>query len=221
MFFPVKKIFRGLVVVIILLMTVYTFNTLSINFLPEELPKAFIEKFHIDQEANVPTWFSASVLFSTGIASFLIYRHEKFDQDKSPYRKTFWLIFMGLFFFLSLDEAAMVHEFTGNLLNVGWVYLYAPLAAMLLAYFFFSVWKKKVAAPAAARWITIGMVLAAFGGLFMEWVWFQFPLPYAWNQARLVLEEGGEMLGAIFILRGVLIEANQRFLQITNAIQKT
>ena len=221
MFFPVKKIFWGLIVVVILLMAVYTFNTLSINFLPEELPEAFIEKFHIDQEANVPTWFSASVLFSTGIASFLIYKLEKLLPDTDRFQYSFWLIFMGLFFFLSLDEAAMVHEFTGNMLNVGWVYLYAPVAVLLLAYCLYSLWGRKVVEPAAARWITIGMMLAAFGGMFMEWIWFQFPLPYAWNQARLVLEEGGEMLGAIFILRGVLTEANHRFHQITNAIQET
>ena len=221
MFFPVKKIFWGLVAVVILLMAVYTFNTLSINFLPEEFPEAFVEKFHIDREANVPTWFSAAVLFSSGIASFLIYKLEKLLPDTDRFQYSFWLIFMGLFFFLSLDEAAMVHEFTGNLLNVGWVYLYAPAAVLLLAYCLYSLWGRKVVEPVSARWITIGMVLAIFGGLFMEWVWFQFPLPYAWSQVRLVLEEGGEMLGAIFILRGVLTEANHRFQQAINTIKET
>jgi hypothetical protein len=209
MLLPVKKIFWIFVAAVIFLMAIYTFNTLSINFLPEELPTGFVEKFHIDLEANVPAWFSAAVLLSTSFLAFLILRLEQQLPASDSYRKTFWLIFMGLFAFLSLDESAMVHEFVGVFFKLKWVFIYAPFMAIVFAYLLYSLWVKKTIPLDTALWITLGLSLSVIAGLFLEWVGYQFQLPYAIRQIRYVLEESGEMLGAIFVLRGCLIEVNR------------
>jgi len=215
MFFPVKKIFWGLVAVVVVLMAIYTFNTLSINFLPEAFPEAYMNFFHIDREANLPAWFTSALLLSISLSAVLILCLQHELPTSQPASRTFWTVFMGMFLFLSLDESATVHELMGRWLVIPWVYLYIPFTGLFFGYCVYATRLLKLVKPQVAHLIIIGLVISAVGAMFLEFIGFQFTLVYALRQVRFVLEESGEMLGVIFILRGCLMHVNQLMDQLT------
>lgn len=209
MFFPVRKITILLVIVVIGLMAVYTFNTLSIHFLAEPLPEDFIRLFHLDQESNLPSWYSSFLLTCVALASGLILTLVRRQSIPAPSGKTFWLIFMLAYLALSLDESAMVHEHLP--VHVKWVYIYAPLAAPFFLYCVWYWWKQRAVNPRSGLWIIGGLLCFGIGGGLLEWITYIGAVPYALRQIEYVMEEGMEMIGTIAVLTGCLLEANRLF----------
>lgn len=91
----------------------------------------------VGEENNIPTWFSASQLFVIGLVLAIIpYR------DLSARRpKTYMLVVpAAFFFFLSLDEIAMIHERLGvwlqeysvgvGLRTTPWMVIFVPLVGI-------------------------------------------------------------------------------------------
>jgi hypothetical protein len=211
MFFPVRKIFGVLVAVTISLLAIYTFNTLSIHFLPENLPVFFITMFHLDAEANVPTWYQTVLSFSVSLTSFLIFYLYTTRLRSGRVHRLFWFFFLIAFCFISLDEAAMVHEAIGTATSIKWVYIYAPASALFFVYcVVYWVFIRKEDRT-LRFWIIAGLLVYAAGGLLCEWINYKFFLVYALHQVEYVLEEGFEMLGLIMILMGCLRELNNQF----------
>ena len=80
---------------------------LSTWFLGHDNLLGFVQKFDLDAENNVPTWFSTICLFLCGIALAAIALTEW--RGKGPLR-VYWFGLAGTFVLLSLDEAASFHE---------------------------------------------------------------------------------------------------------------
>ena len=101
--------------------------------LTAELWKAFVgrntfedivEFFGLSYEQNLPTWYSSSLLLLCAVCLLLIALDKFRQQADFRYR---WLILSLLFFYISLDETATLHEHLSELFDLpgnffyGWV----------------------------------------------------------------------------------------------------
>ncbi len=216
MILPVKKIFWNLLMAVIVLMVIYTINVVLNQFLANPLPEIYRNMFDINQEANVPTWFSATFLLLVALSALRILQFGRQLPGFTTGQRTFWAIVFAIYLALSLDETAMIHESAAKLVEIKWVVLYIPVIVLCFAYFVVALWGKKWVTPETAYWILGGVILSMIGGLLLDWVGYRFPMPFAMQQICCVLEESGEMLGAIFVLRGCLMEGNRLYQQLQN-----
>lgn len=161
----------------------------------------------LEEEANIPSVFSALALFACAIVAWAIHRQlSRIDRDRSAWR------LIALFFgFLALDEAAMIHELgnrigfdtaLGGLLKHLGVFLYIPVL-ILVAAKLFPFWLRQ------ERWLRAILVLAAViyvgGAIGCELVedelrvlgYDNYDLPM---RISFIAEECGEMVGvAVFL----------------------
>jgi len=193
---PVRTLARALCLGIVAL--------LVLHFAGEHLSPPLHERLDLNAEANVPTWYSTILLFCVALAALGI---SLADPPAGPGRR-FWRFFSAVYCFLSLDEAARIHELADQVLWIKWIYVYAPLGA---AFFVFCVRSLATMDNVAARErIVFGLLLFGLGGLGGETLSYLLrPLPDAWQQAEFVFEEGLEMLGSVIVLAGCLLEADR------------
>jgi hypothetical protein len=77
----------------------------SLSFPPSKLLKHLDRLFNLDEEANIPTVFSAGLLFSAAVLLSLIASAKRRDRYFLH-----WLGLAVIFFFLALDESVQLHE---------------------------------------------------------------------------------------------------------------
>ncbi len=194
---PSHKIFWMLLIVVFLL--------LLMSFVPP-WHEIIYSRVDLDGEATIPSAFSTMLLFSVSLFSFLIYRLGKTYEDDTSW-KYFWLIFGAVYCFLSLDEAACLHEIFDEARIIKWIYVYAPVFGIFFivsAYFFININKNK----SLIYWVVGGMIVYALGGLVAE----AYDYFVGSSRAEEMIEEALEMIGAIMVLRGCLDEFNRRLL---------
>jgi len=208
---PAYKLFWLLIIGTGVILAVHTFFVLSHHFVNTEFPEILVERFNIDYEANVPTWFSTVLLFSVSVTAFFLYRMDSGKPGVSSQWQKIWLGLGILYVFLSLDEGAQIHELINQLTDVKWVFIYAPVVGsifLVFAYYFFVIRKQDVE---IRNWIIGGLVVFALGGLVIEWITYAYHLQYSFRQIAYVAEEGLELVGTSMVLSGCLLELNQKF----------
>ncbi|OGX34613.1 MAG: hypothetical protein A3C36_02295 [Omnitrophica WOR_2 bacterium RIFCSPHIGHO2_02_FULL_52_10] len=174
------------------------------------------ELFNIDQESNIPTWFSTIQLFLIGLLFLFIgYRTE----HTPPPSKLGTKIFGFGFIYLSLDEAAIIHEkltwvFINNPLvpyfhgrHGVWIVVYGTIAIILLALLAKDLWALGKAYPRLSRIFLLGIVVFLFGSAGMETITFFYldesdKLVYT---VEVIMEEFLEMAGVSVMLYSVLL----------------
>ena len=72
-----------------------------------ELRKIYIRLFDLNREANIPTWFSSFLLILNAFILAIIAIRTKAQQG-SYYIQ--WFVLAVIFLYLSIDEAALLHE---------------------------------------------------------------------------------------------------------------
>lgn len=188
-----------------------------------DLPAYILTRsFNLDGESNIPTWFSSIQLFAIGLISLACFKKEYTSLD---FNSMGWIVLLIIFWSLSLDEVASLHELTAKAIakhydleafrirGFVWVYLLAPfavVAALYMAYFFISRFKQ----------VTISLRLGIAGLLFWALV---IPMEYLggryadsnlryWEshfyKFLTNLEEMAEMVGASLILTAFLFYFN-------------
>ena len=159
----------------------------------------------LDAEANIPTWFSTILLFCVSLTSLFIYIFGR-NIEILASGQSFWLGFSAVYCFLSLDEAARIHEIFDTSLRLKWIFIYAPVGAIffLICCYYLTVINKN---DALRNWVLAGLLVYAFGGLVGE----SFDYFFYSSQVEVVFEEGFELLGTIMVFRGCLQEVNRRF----------
>lgn len=161
-------------------------------------------RFDIDGEATVPAWYSTVLLFCVAQCAFALYylRNKTEPNARLP---SFWLVFALVYCFLSLDEAARIHEMLGERMNIKWIFIYAPFAAVFFAFccyfFIFAEAHKEV-----GKWVLGGLILFAAGGLGGESISYFFGS----SLTEKIFEESFEMFGTIVVLVGCLQEVLRR-----------
>ncbi|AEG92761.1 candidate membrane protein [Ramlibacter tataouinensis TTB310] len=101
-----------------------------------------VNRFYLDQEGNVPTWFSSLLLLISALLLGLIAGLKQRARDRFHAQ---WLLLALLFLGLSLDESASFHEVLINpmvkafdlrgVLRFGWVIAGALFAVAVLLYY--------------------------------------------------------------------------------------
>lgn len=80
----------------------------------------------VSEEANITSWFSSSLLFISALILLLIARLKRVEKDSYTRH---WAFLSYIFFFLSLDEAAGIHELTikplRSLFSASGIFFYA------------------------------------------------------------------------------------------------
>lgn len=67
----------------------------------------------MDAESSIPNWFNSFELFLVSLVCWMIARHPAQDLRWRPN----WAILSGIFFLMSFDEVACVHEFIGRVIT--------------------------------------------------------------------------------------------------------
>jgi len=121
--------------------------------------------FDLDTENNIPTWYSSTTLFLCAILLGLIAAKTRQNGDRYS---THWIGLSGIFAFLSLDEAASVHELfipvgetlgTSGVLTFFWV-VPALIAVLVVAIIY---WKFLVQLPSKTKRL-VAIAAACFLG---------------------------------------------------------
>ncbi|WP_326554073.1 hypothetical protein [Micromonospora sp. NBC_01813] len=155
----------------------------------------FLAFVDVDLEGNLPSWFSTALLLST--AAVLWHAGASQARRRGPYARH-WKLLAVIFAFLSLDEAAQVHE-AGNALgdtvemagavDRSWVLLAMPLTVVFaLAYLGFLRHL-----PTRTRWlVAVAGTVFVVGAVGME-------LAGAWLG---IAHEGAASLGYLLVVAG-------------------
>jgi len=67
----------------------------------------FIDKFSVNTESNIPTYFNTLILAIASCLTFVIASVKRAQKDKYRYE---WLFLGIVFLYMSIDEAAVIHE---------------------------------------------------------------------------------------------------------------
>jgi cytochrome bd-type quinol oxidase subunit 2 len=172
---------------------------LAVSFVLVLMHFSGMDHFDLDQEANFPTWYSSSLLLAVSFVSLGIYAIRRGTHTSSK----FWLVFSAVYCFLSVDEAAVVHEALQTP-RLPWMLFYAPLAAAFFAYCAYALVRGEN--RTLRNWILGGLLVYALGGLVSQAISYSHLLPPAVQHFEPVVEEFLEMTGSILVLTGCLEE---------------
>jgi hypothetical protein len=203
-FLSLRKLFLLLLFIVFLL--------IATHFFPENLSWTVHNRFNLDGEANLPTWFSTVLLFSVSVSSLIVHclRNKIANYDHAW--RFFWFFFAAVYCFLSIDEAALLHEIIDQSTSLKWIFLYAPFFGIfffICSYYLLVIYKgdKK-----SRNSILGGLIIYVFGALVSESIsYLLYPLPSWYQQVEFVLEEGFELVGTIIVLVGILQELNRLY----------
>ncbi|HUU43624.1 MAG TPA: hypothetical protein VMX57_07585 [Planctomycetota bacterium] len=177
------------------------------HLFPAEWSGTIHNRFDLDAESNVPTWFATVLLFCVSLTAFGVFivrgRHASHERGLG-----FWAVFAGVYCFLSADEGGRLHEACMLLTHVHWLWIYAAFAA---AFFALCLWYfLRVNRDRQVRNLVLGgMILYALGGMGCEAVGFFLSLTPAQVECEVLAEEALEMLGSIAVLSGCLVALNR------------
>jgi hypothetical protein len=184
------------------LLIVYTVSDLADGLIPRTLQ----DRFDLDGEATIPSWFSGMLLMAVAVCAFIIHS-VRYRLGGSLPTRFFWLVFGAFYMFMSADEVAELHEIIDAATSVKWIFVYAPVGGVFFLYVAWYFLVERRAIGAVAGLILGGLLLFAVGGLFAEAVdHFFYPLPDMLQLVEIVVEEGLEMVGTALVLVGCLKE---------------
>ena len=193
----------------------FTLSHLAVNystfFLGHDRLLGFAYRLNVDMEVSIPTWYASSTLLLCSILLAVIWRAKKQNRDAySPH----WMGLAVIFLYLSLDEAASLHEMTiepirsafdlTGVLYYAWVIPGAIFVSIVgLAYTRFLV-----ALPTLTRglFLLAGIVYVG-GAIGMELVGANYRYLYGrhnWTYAVIVgIEECLEMIGVVIFIHAL------------------
>lgn len=174
--------------------------------------------FYVDDEANVPVWYSSFALLLASVLAGLIAAYH--GEGRDPYR-LHWAGLCVLFLLLSVDEVSMVHEYpdeplrrildTGGLLYYAWVLPGSvAVGALTLIY-----WRFVFNLPARTRKLMILSAVTFVGGAIgVEMLSGLATDRYGGYSARydlvITVEESLEMIGVVVFIHALMEYLQQR-----------
>ncbi len=213
------KVIR-LLTAIVSLMTLAGLTSTVLRFkLGYQTALGFVPKFDLNEEHNIPTYFAAVLLLLAFVLLSVIATVKK--RQKAEFKKrqkaefaNHWRLLAFIFLYMSLDEAAGIHEMVGSqirrifrpegILHFSWV-IPGTILVLFLGFLFrnflinLPVKTRRLFSIAAA--IYIG---GALGFEFIEGYYFE-PLGNFLLSFLAVVEETLEMIG-IMLFIGALLE---------------
>jgi hypothetical protein len=174
-----------------------------------DLVEALLPKLSLSYEANLPTWFSSSLLLGCGVAAGMI------AAARQPWHRHWWAI-CALATWMSIDEAAELHEHLGGHIGTSGVLYFdwvIPAAVVVVVLVLLFVPFIKALHPRTRMRLVIAGAVYVGGALLME-----LPLGW-WTETRgsegfgyaLIdwVEESMEIVGAILAFVALLAHREQ------------
>jgi len=176
-----------------------------------EARESLVRLFRLDGEANVPTWFSSSLLLAS--AALLGWIAANRSRAEAPFSRHWWVLAF-LFLCMSLDETAQIHEMSvrpsrhllelGGALHFTWV---VPAGVLVLVFFVaFLRFLRNLPAETRRLFLLSGTLFVA-GALGMESVsalyWTRLGESVAYGLAT-TTEEFLEMAGIVVFLKALM-----------------
>ncbi|MDN5849166.1 MAG: hypothetical protein L0H63_05935 [Nitrococcus sp.] len=195
--------------------------------LPAGVPAVALQKFLLDGEQNVPTWFSSMLLFTTAQLLCVIGITAHAQQRRFAWH---WLALAGIFAFMSMDEVSAFHELlivpVREWLHLGGVFYFAwVLPAMVLCAILAIIYLPLVRSlPAQFRW---GVVLAGAiylaGAIGMELIGGaiadSYGLPNFAYFLSTTIEETLELLGIVGFIHVLIWQVSQPSAETASAVE--
>lgn len=201
---PIKKIVIYLLTISAIILFVHTLFVYLFYKQNIEVPPFLNDRFNINNEGNIPAWFSSIMLFFVGISSLTIaFLIKSFDRN-STLPRLFWSFFGFSYIFLSLDEVAQIHEIFDELKIIKWVFVYAPFALIFMLFCFYYLIFKKQESSQVKNLLLGGLTIFLLGALVAEYIDYKIDLSLLGLHIERFIEEGFEMLGTIIVLMGSL-----------------
>ena len=180
------------------------------NYRVEELEWLLLQLFDLDEENNLPTWFSSFLLLNNAFFLALVARLES-TQDKLQ-----WTLMSIGFFILSVDEVAGLHESFNSSIEMNWAIPGAILVAgVAVAFIPFLL---RLRRGLAGRFILSGVIFVS-GAIVVELLSEDMDSDSLSYMLAVAFEEGLEMLGAWLFLCTLIKEMrNSDSLELSIAI---
>ncbi|MCZ2839856.1 hypothetical protein [Modestobacter sp. VKM Ac-2985] len=178
------------------------------------------EQFSTDAEANLAVWFSGLLLLMVALVSAGIWLTLRRQGASGRWP---WLLLSLLFFYVSLDEVAVLHELATPLmgqvvdargaLTFTWVVLAAPIVVVLAVLFLPFLWRLEhrtglLLALSGVVFVSGALGLELLGGWVIDGNSSPFSTPYVWITT---VEELLENLGTVLALYAVTRHAALTF----------
>ena len=173
----------------------------------------FVQKFNLDAENNVPTWFSSTCLFLCAVALAAITLLERVRRSKLA---AHWFALSVVFALLSLDEEASFHEMLVDplraLLHTNGPFFFAwviPGGLFVIGFVITFVGFLRGLDPYTRRSFVLAGAVYVSGALGMEMVGSNYYASHGLNadatyMSLAFVEEILEMSGTILFLRALL-----------------
>jgi len=167
------------------------------------VPDLLKNTFDLDQEQNIPNWYSTAILLLSSGLLLAIANAKKRIRDRYT---IYWYVLCVGFALMSLDESAGIHETINTIIEISWAIPGAVLCGIIgLAFIPFLI-----SLPARTRWWFVASGAVYVGGAVgMELATGELYLtrhsPDTLGYTLLVaVEEGMEMFGVVLFIRTLL-----------------
>ena len=198
--FPVdqKKLIGRLVFTATFLLCAHTLFYVY-EYVVDETPWYLMQLFDVNEEHNLPTWFSGFNLLVSTFFLWIVARQKREEKDPMAGR---WMVLLGVFCFLSIDEIAGMHESVNSVIDPTWAYGGAVIALGFAIYFLSFL--KSLPRPTLIRFVVAGGIYVG-GAVGMEIVGDPMDSDTLLYNLSTMVEEGMEMFGIIFFTRALLL----------------
>lgn len=172
--------------------TVYHYRIEELDWVP------WCQLFDVDEENNLPTWFSGFLL---GVTAFWVWVAADAKRSASDRWWVHWKLLAMGFFLLSLDEVAGLHESFNTVTDVTWAIPGGILALVVGLMFFPFMWSL----PSGTRnaFFLAGCTYVG-GAIGVEIIGAPMDADTMLYNLTTVAEEGMEMAGVILFLAAML-----------------
>lgn len=163
----------------------------------EELPWPLLQLFDLDEENNIPTWFSSFLLLNN---AFFFYLYARTVPTPT---KRYWLFLAGGLLLLACDEVAGLHETLNTAIDMNWAIpggILVLVVGIVLIPFLWSLRR------GFALLLFLSGALYVSGAIVVELLSEDMDSDSSAYALAVALEEGLEMLGALLCLTTILHE---------------
>ena len=192
----VKEYSISLLVLAFVLVSVHT-GLYLYHYRVEELPWLLRQLFDLDEENNIPTWYSSFLLLNN---AFFLYIY---SIQQEVVKRSYWGLLSAGFLLLAIDEVAGLHETLNTAIEMNWAILGA--IAVLFVGVLFVPFLLAIRRRLTLMFMFSGLLYFS-GAILVELLGEDLDsdsLLYAFTVA---LEEGLELIGAWIFLNVLLGE---------------
>ncbi len=161
------------------------------NYRIEEVPWLIVQLFHLDEENNIPTWFSSFLLLNVAAVLYLA------ALSKEGKYRIHWFLIAAGFLILAMDEVAGLHESFNSAIEMNWAIpgaILITIVGLIFVPFLLSLERRL-----AGLFLLSGFLFVS-GAIIVELLSQDMDEETLAYNVAVALEEGLEMLGALFFL---------------------